>query len=643
MKTYQVFIKNDNLGQYFISDLEDKGIGKFNIEVDPTLYNSIEISHNINSLNYFVTVLGEIDFGGGIIISEKIHVPVYKDKNILNIDFPSSGTTYSKIITNIIFKLEDYFDEYNYTTNIIPVTPTPTSSNTPTPSVSPSISQSVTPTPTPTQTLTASPTPTPTQTQTLTATATPTPTPSVTPSSSQTAQTYADIVSQSSPVAWFRFNEAAPTSSVVSDDGNTTVNLSSDMLATSSLVGDGSLQLQANNGGSATVDLTNGTSGEISIECIFRLDDLNGSGMVFGFGDGFESLRLRADYTVTAYDGTDSNLDISSEFEPNVYKHVVIQIKQSNPSGQEGEAYIDGAFIGNFQTNSSVEKNSNATIGDKPYNLNDFITVNVDFDELIFYDSALTPTEIADRFNSLNLSNIDIPKSVPNLVGQYDASSLNLNTGDDVPGVTDISGNNKNLINQNVREPLYLEPWINGLGGVNFGDTGDNDSEFLAQELMGNIDLENENITIFFVAENSSSSSAERPIGFADRNTSPIWYYATDGTYRFNVGSINIATDPQTPTVYGFVKRGNLYDAYFTGTNQLNGGNLSTGAGLDDDLYVGNTDGNNSNIIFGEILIYQRDLSTSERQKIEGYLAHKWGLDGDLPSGHPYKTNPPSQ
>jgi hypothetical protein len=34
-------------------------------------------------------------------------------------------------------------------------------------------------------------------------------------------------------------------------------------------------------------------------------------------------------------------------------------------------------------------------------------------------------------------------------------------------------------------------------------------------------------------------------------------------------------------------------------------------------------------------------LTTSDRQRIEGYLAHKWGLAGNLPANHPYKTNAP--
>jgi hypothetical protein len=34
-------------------------------------------------------------------------------------------------------------------------------------------------------------------------------------------------------------------------------------------------------------------------------------------------------------------------------------------------------------------------------------------------------------------------------------------------------------------------------------------------------------------------------------------------------------------------------------------------------------------------------LTTGERQRLEGYAAHKWGLAGSLPGGHPYKSAPP--
>lgn len=44
----------------------------------------------------------------------------------------------------------------------------------------------------------------------------------------------------------------------------------------------------------------------------------------------------------------------------------------------------------------------------------------------------------------------------------------------------------------------------------------------------------------------------------------------------------------------------------------------------------------------GEVIIYNRLLSTIERQQIEGYLAWKWGLPANLPASHPYKNAPPN-
>jgi hypothetical protein len=45
--------------------------------------------------------------------------------------------------------------------------------------------------------------------------------------------------------------------------------------------------------------------------------------------------------------------------------------------------------------------------------------------------------------------------------------------------------------------------------------------------------------------------------------------------------------------------------------------------------------------VIGEIICIDGVVSTTEREKIEGYLAHKWGLATNLPSNHPYKTSAP--
>lgn len=45
---------------------------------------------------------------------------------------------------------------------------------------------------------------------------------------------------------------------------------------------------------------------------------------------------------------------------------------------------------------------------------------------------------------------------------------------------------------------------------------------------------------------------------------------------------------------------------------------------------------------FGELLILFSVPSTEGRQQIEGYLAHKWGMSGQLPASHPYLSGPPT-
>ena len=48
-------------------------------------------------------------------------------------------------------------------------------------------------------------------------------------------------------------------------------------------------------------------------------------------------------------------------------------------------------------------------------------------------------------------------------------------------------------------------------------------------------------------------------------------------------------------------------------------------------------------LYFGEFLVFSEKLSAADEQKVEGYLAHKWGFEGDLPSsGHSYKSAAPS-
>lgn len=83
-------------------------------------------------------------------------------------------------------------------------------------------------------------------------------------------------------------------------------------------------------------------------------------------------------------------------------------------------------------------------------------------------------------------------------------------------------------------------------------------------------------------------------------------------------------------TIGGNSTKGNVSNA----TNLGNTHNVTIGAAEDGTLRF--LDGD-----IGEIILIKRTLTNDERQQMEGYLAHKWGLEGDLPVGHPYKDDAP--
>lgn len=52
--------------------------------------------------------------------------------------------------------------------------------------------------------------------------------------------------------------------------------------------------------------------------------------------------------------------------------------------------------------------------------------------------------------------------------------------------------------------------------------------------------------------------------------------------------------------------------------------------------------GSNANVTIGELMIISGQITDSNRQILEGYLAWKWALEGSLPASHPYKNTPPT-
>ena len=133
-----------------------------------------------------------------------------------------------------------------------------------------------------------------------------------------------------------------------------------------------------------------------------------------------------------------------------------------------------------------------------------------------------------------------------------------------------------------------------------------------------------------------------------------FWVWKNSGGNYFMLGDDN---------QHHFHKGSLMFDSGWTSPNisnaflKLNGSVVPvTGTGFPADLSIltlrtsGNVEassfsndrnigGRYANGDLGELLIYTVPLSDEEIDKVEGYLAHKWALDSDLPDGHSYKAS----
>jgi hypothetical protein len=78
----------------------------------------------------------------------------------------------------------------------------------------------------------------------------------------------------------------------------------------------------------------------------------------------------------------------------------------------------------------------------------------------------------------------------------------------------------------------------------------------------------------------------------------------------------------------------------YNGTTSYSGGSSLNGPLPGLTINTGGS-GETSDCDIAEITLYNTQLPLAQVQILEGYLAWKWGLQGNLPSGHPYKNAPP--
>jgi hypothetical protein len=251
-----------------------------------------------------------------------------------------------------------------------------------------------------------------------------------------------------------------------------------------------------------------------------------------------------------------------------------------------------------------------------------------------------------------------------------DSSTISIDTG--VSEWTDKSANAFAYVqNDTAEQPLYVSAEQNGLNIVRFDGSDDSlsDNSTENRDLMRNIGYAVAFMVLKKIATDGSAQNrtsyvwslgggSARFSGFFSRTTANeitlrgcrldaetsadvvagVSFAETYGLVTFEYDYANgdgrvylNASLENEDTSYG--TSGNTSDTRGAGATMLGAFQTATGAFP--------TTTNHMDMDLGEFIVFNNTISSTVWDQLEGYLAWKWGLEGNLPGGHPYENAPP--
>ena len=195
-------------------------------------------------------------------------------------------------------------------------------------------------------------------------------------------------------------------------------------------------------------------------------------------------------------------------------------------------------------------------------------------------------------------------------------------------------------------QPSLVTSAINGINSLLFDGT----SKWMYIADDASIDLNSTGVSLFAFCKPTPATLTPSS-GFTllvKENTYGL-RINTDGSSNANPSFDNFST-VETGTTNAV--KGNAWqlveynkgDAFYVNGSNAGSYTINPAADNANTLNVGGTPAVGS-VFSGEmaeLILIKGAVSTGERQKIEGYLAHRYGVQSNLPVSHPYRNNPPT-
>jgi hypothetical protein len=238
-----------------------------------------------------------------------------------------------------------------------------------------------------------------------------------------------------------------------------------------------------------------------------------------------------------------------------------------------------------------------------------------------------------------------------------DTSTITLN-GSNVSQWNDKSGNGRHVLQATAsQQPSYNATGLNGKPTVVFDGVGD----ILLNQNAGSLGVTN--VSMFMVTRYVTAVSEDLAMGIGQtgQNGKIRAFYRASGrsTQGFGGWSRDVNDSSLSVDIGGVHHIFGIVQPSMTGVNLFRDGTAATGnpypltnpaTSLEpvnfNGFSIGSLQGASvssyySNIEISEAILCYDVLSTLDRQRVEGYLAWKWGTEATLPSTHPYRYAPP--
>jgi hypothetical protein len=191
-----------------------------------------------------------------------------------------------------------------------------------------------------------------------------------------------------------------------------------------------------------------------------------------------------------------------------------------------------------------------------------------------------------------------------------------------------------NSAGSNTSKPIWNGNVQNGLGAITFDG-----SDILQSDVFSNIAFPAD---VFIVAKLDTVQNYNSLLGRSDGYALIKCDNASSGSCFVYNGSV-IGTTAVSGWFQNFIEwNGSSSKLSFNGANvsTVNPGTTRTGY---TDIQLGASAGTpDAKAKVAEIIVYGSSLSQANRETVQGYLAHKWGIATVLPTAHPYRNSTPA-